>query len=99
MPLPVPVLRREWKAVLPVVSAVGRRLSRRSLQHRILCAVDDDGGAGDRVEARRLRALLRRRAPLFQPPRSGPAATDAPDAAVADDEAQPGCEGYLRVPL
>ena len=51
------------------------------------------------LEARRLRALVRRRAPLFQPHRSGPAATDAPDAAAADDEAQPGCEGYLRVPL
>src|SRR6267378_1286794 len=84
LPLPVSVLRRRRQAVVPALPAFGRRLSWRSLQHCVLCAVDDDGGAGDRVEAGGLRTLLRRRASLFQPYRAGPAATDAPDAAVAD---------------
>ncbi len=56
------------------------------VQHRLLCAADDDGRAGYGPEARRLRSLLRRRTPLFQPPRSGPAAIDASDAAAAGDE-------------
>ena len=61
---------------------------RRALQHRLLCAADDDGGAGDGLEARRLRALARRRASLFQPSRAGAAATDASDAAAAGHEDQ-----------
>ena len=42
---------------------------------------------------------LRRRASLFEPSRAGAAATDAPDAAAADDEDQSGREGHLRLPL
>ena len=66
----------------------GRRVSRRALQHRVLCAADDDGGAGDRPEARRFRPHARRCAPLFEPSRAGAAATDAPDAPAAGDEDQ-----------
>ena len=66
----------------------GRRVSRRALQHRLLCVADDDGGAGDGLEARRFRALARRCASLLQPSRSGAAATDAADAAVAGHEDQ-----------
>src|SRR5258707_3227 len=39
-------------------------------------------------EPLRIRAFIVRRAPLFKPPRSGPAATDAPDARAAGDEDQ-----------
>src|SRR5258708_13054916 len=99
MSLPVSVLRRRRQAILPALSAFGGRFSRRAFQHRVLCAADDDGGAGDGPEARRLRALVRRRPPLFQPPGAGPAAADAPDPGAAGDEAQSGCEGYLCLPL
>src|SRR5690348_2681824 len=47
MPLPVPVLCRERKALLPALSALRRYLPRRAVQHRELCAADDDGGASD----------------------------------------------------
>ena len=80
VPLPVPVLCRERQTVVPALSALRRRVSRRALQHRLLCAADDDGGAGDGPEARRLRPHARRRASLFQPSRAGAAATDAPAA-------------------
>ncbi len=88
VPLPVSVLCRERQAVVPALSALGGCVSRRALQHRVLCAADDDGRAGDRPEARRFRAYARRRASLFQPSRAGAAATDAADAAVADDDDQ-----------
>ncbi len=52
VPLPVPVLRREGQALLPALSALGRHLPRRAVQHRLLCAADDDGGAGDRAASR-----------------------------------------------
>ena len=55
VPLPVPVLRRRRAAVLPALPALGRRVPRRAVQHRVLCAADDDGGAGDRPAARRVR--------------------------------------------
>ena len=77
LPLPVPVLCRQRQIVVPALSALGRRVPRRALQHRVLCAADHDGGAGDGIEARRLRALARRRASLFQPSRAGAAAADA----------------------
>ena len=47
VPLPVPVLRGGRPAVLPALPALGRRLPRRAVQHRQLCAADDDDGAGD----------------------------------------------------
>ena len=46
----------ERQAVVPALSALRRRLPRRALQHRLLRAADDDGGAGHGLEARRLRA-------------------------------------------
>ena len=49
VPLPVPVLRRQGAALLPALSALGRCLPRRAVQHRVLCAADADGGAGDRT--------------------------------------------------
>ena len=49
LPLPVPVLRRRRQAVLPALPAFGRHLPRRAVQHRVLCAADDDGGAGERA--------------------------------------------------
>ena len=52
VPLPVPVLRRQRPALLPALSALGRRLPRRAVQHRLLCAADADGGAGDRARSR-----------------------------------------------
>src|SRR6201987_5622084 len=35
VPLPVPVLRRRRQIVVPALSALGRRVSRRALQHRL----------------------------------------------------------------
>ena len=52
LPLPVPVLCRRGAALLPALSALGRRLSRRAVQHRLLCAAHADDGAGDRLRAR-----------------------------------------------
>ena len=49
VPLPVPVLCRRRQALVPALSALGRHLSRRAVQHRVLCAADADGGAGDRA--------------------------------------------------
>ena len=52
VPLPVPVLRRRGAAVVPALPALGRHLPRRAVQHRLLCAADADGGAGDRAASR-----------------------------------------------
>ena len=49
VPLPVSVQRRRRRAVVPALSALGRRLSRRAVQHRVLRAADGRGGAGDRA--------------------------------------------------
>ena len=52
VPRAVPVLRRPPKrsatrpALVPALPAVGRRLPRRAVQHRLVRAADDDGGAG-----------------------------------------------------
>ena len=51
VPLPVPVLRRRRQAVLPALPALGRHLSRRAVQHRLLRAADHDDGAGDRARS------------------------------------------------
>ena len=72
--LPVPVLRRQGPALLPALPALGRRLSRRAVQHRFLRAADHDGGAGDRAESRRVRAHARRCASLSQSSGAGAAA-------------------------
>ena len=69
------VARRQ--IVVPALSALGRRFSRRAVQHRLLCTADHDGRAGHGPEARRFRSLAWRRASLFQPSRAGAAATDA----------------------
>jgi thymidylate synthase len=49
---------------LSALPALGRCVPRRAVQHRLLCAADADGGAGDGLQARRVRPLVRRRAPL-----------------------------------
>ena len=54
----------EGQALVPDVPAQRRHLSRRAVQHRLLRAADDDGGAGLRPRAGRVRAHLRRYAPL-----------------------------------
>src|ERR1700742_4970425 len=99
MPLPVPVLRRRRQAVVPALSALGGRVPRRAVQHCVLRVVDDDGGAGDRLQAWRLRPHLRRRASLSQSYRAGAAPNVAPAEASADHAHQSGCEGHLLVPL
>ena len=77
VPLPVSVLRRQRQAVVPALSALRRRLPRRAVQHRVVRAADDDGGAGDGPCARRVHPHARRRAPLSQPPGAGAAAAVA----------------------
>ncbi len=99
VPLPVPVLRRQRQAVVPALPALGRCVSRRAVQHRVLCAADDDGGAGDGPQARRVHPHVRRRASLSQSSRAGASAIVARAARIAGDEDQSGGEGYLRVPL
>ena len=54
VPLPVSVQCRRRRAVVPALSALGRRLSRRAVQYRLLRAADADGGASDRAEDRAL---------------------------------------------
>ena len=81
VPLPVPVLRRRGQAVVPALPALGRRVPRRAVQHRVLRAADADGGAGDRLQARRVHPHLRRRASVSQSSGAGAAATVARAAA------------------
>ena len=71
VPRVLPVLRRRRTPVVPAVPAVGRRLPRRAVQHRVLRAAHPHGGPGGRPRGRRLRAHARRRPPLPQPPRPG----------------------------
>ena len=71
-------------AELPALPALGRRLPRRAVQHRLLRAADPHGRPGHRPRGRRLRAHAGRRAPLPQPPRPGAAAADPRAAAAAD---------------
>src|SRR6266487_1518934 len=99
MPLPVPVLRRERSALLSALPALGRRVPRRAVQYRLLRVANADGGAGDRTEARGVRAHARRRTSLPQSPRAGAAAALARTPAVAEDDAQYGRERSLRLPL
>ena len=62
-----PVLRRQRRAVVPDVPALGRHGARRAVQHRVVLAADVHDRAGVRVEARRLRARMRRHARVQQP--------------------------------
>ena len=52
MPRALPVLRGRRAAVVPDVPAQRRRVSRRAVQHRLVRAADDDGGAGLRSRSR-----------------------------------------------
>src|SRR5690606_21236447 len=70
--------------------AFGRYLSRRAVQHRLLCAANSYGGPGDGPGRGRFRAHLWRRASLFQPLRTGPVATDPRTAGVAGAQDQSG---------
>src|ERR1700744_6299041 len=49
--LPVSILCRGWKIILPALSALGGYLPGRTVQHRLLRASDPDGGAGDGASA------------------------------------------------
>src|SRR5699024_708136 len=71
VPRDVPVLRRRRETVLPAVSALGRHVLRRAVQHRLLCAANPHGGRADRTGGRRLRVDRRRLPHLRQPPRAG----------------------------
>src|SRR4029077_18257225 len=97
MPLFVSVLCCRRQAVMPALSALGRCVSRRAVQHRLLCTAHDDGGAGDGVQARRLRPHLRRCPSLSQSPGTGAAAVVPRAATPAGDAAQSGGEGHFRI--
>src|SRR5262249_56756630 len=99
LPLPIPVLRGEGPALLPALSALGRRLPGRAVQHRLLRFADADGGPGHRAQTRRVRAYAWRRASLSQSLGAGAAATLARSAAVADDDAQSFRARSLCLPL
>ena len=83
LPHDVPVLRRRRPAVVPALPALGRRVPRRAVQHRVVRPAHPHGRPGHRARGRRLRAHARRRAPLRQPPRPGPAAAHPRAAAAA----------------
>src|SRR5262249_7615494 len=84
MPLLIPVLRRQRPALLPALSALGRRLHRRAVQHPQLRAANHDGGAGNRARARRAGAHARGRAPLSRSLRTGATAARAGAATAAE---------------
>ena len=89
LPHDVPVLRRRGPAVLPALPAQRRRVPRRAVQHRVVRPAHPHGRPGDRARGRRLRAHARRRPPLLQPPRAGPAPAHPRAAAAADAHARP----------
>lgn len=55
VPRIVPVLRGGGQALLPTLPAQCRHFPRRAVQHCVVRPVDDDGGAGVRAGARRIR--------------------------------------------
>ncbi len=75
---------RGRQAELPALPALGRRVPRRAVQHRVVRPADAHDRPGHRPRGRRLRAHPRRRAPLPQPPRAGRAPADPGAAAAAD---------------
>ncbi|CAD5376608.1 hypothetical protein OF001_U160014 [Pseudomonas sp. OF001] len=99
VPRAVPVLRRRRQALLPAVPALGGHLPRRAVQHRQLRPADDDGGAGLRPRARRVRLDRRRLPPVRQPSGADRPAAVARAPAAAADEAEPDGEGPVRLPL
>src|SRR6186997_3046245 len=54
VPRIISVLCSEWETELSVVSAERGSVPGRAIQHRVLCASNDDGGAGMQSYARRL---------------------------------------------
>lgn len=52
MPCDVPILRAEWVLIVPDVPEIGGYGSRRSIQHRIVFAVNDFVGAYHGIEGR-----------------------------------------------
>ena len=59
VPRAVPVLRRRRPALLPALPALGRRLPRRAVQHRVVRPAHAHGRPGHRPRRRRLRAHAR----------------------------------------
>src|SRR6185369_10619909 len=97
VPLPLPVLCRQWAVVVPALSTLRRHFLGRAVQYRVLRVAAADGGAGHRSESRRLRALLRRCAFVFEPSRAGRAAAVARAPSAAAHASQSGGQGYLRL--
>ena len=91
--------RRRRRAVVPALSALGRCLSRRAVQHRVLRPADACGRPGDRAQARHVHPQLRRRPSLSQSFRTGAAAVAAQPAAAADAAHQSGGDGSVRAAL
>ena len=67
LPCAVPVLCGRRSALLPTVPAQRGRLSGRSLQYRLLFVDDHDDRSGHGTGTWRIRAYLRRRAPVSEP--------------------------------
>ena len=67
VPRAVPVLRGGRAAVVPALPAVGGCVPGAAVQHRVVCAADDDGRAGVRPGAGRLRPHVGRRASVPEP--------------------------------
>jgi hypothetical protein len=99
LPLPVPVLRRGWPAVVPTLPAFRRHFLRCALQCCVLRVAHLDGGAGDGADAGRLRAQFRRRASVSEPSGPGERAAGAHALSLAGHETQPGHQGHLRLPI
>src|SRR6266545_6056027 len=86
----VPIFLAGGRTELPTLSTQRGFVPRSAVQHRIVCAVDADGGAGLRPEAGHVRAHVRRPAPLRQSSRAGATAAHARAASAAANEARPG---------
>ena len=71
LPRVLPVLRLRRPAELPALPAQRRRVPRRPVQHRELCAPHAHAGAAVRSRRRRLRVDRRGLSHLRQPPRTG----------------------------
>ena len=88
------------KALLPALSALGRRFSRRAVQHRLLCLAHPDGGAGDRARSRASSSTpSATRISISTTSSRRTCSFRAQPRAAAADAAQSGGEGPVRVPL